>query len=72
MTESSGARARKDLVSPVEVAADRPPAPFDPPVWAQIEAVCLDMDGTVLDLRFDNYFWLEVVPSFTSDQDRKI
>ena len=62
MTKSSGARARKELVSPVEVAADRPPAPFDPPVWAQIEAVCLDMDGTVLDLRFDNYFWLEVVP----------
>jgi len=24
--------------------------------------VCLDMDGTVLDLRFDNLFWLEVLP----------
>jgi HAD superfamily hydrolase (TIGR01509 family) len=24
--------------------------------------VLLDMDGTLLDLRFDNYFWLEVLP----------
>ena len=24
--------------------------------------MCLDMDGTVLDLRFDNLFWLEVLP----------
>jgi putative hydrolase of the HAD superfamily len=25
--------------------------------------VLLDMDGTLLDLRFDNYFWLELVPA---------
>ena len=24
--------------------------------------MCLDMDGTVLDLRFDNLFWLEILP----------
>ena len=24
--------------------------------------VLLDMDGTLLDLRFDNYFWLELLP----------
>jgi HAD superfamily hydrolase (TIGR01509 family) len=30
--------------------------------WAEVETVCLDMDGTVLDLRFDNLFWLEVLP----------
>jgi putative hydrolase of the HAD superfamily len=45
----------------MNAAADRP-APFEPPDWSRIETVCLDMDGTVLDLRFDNYFWLEVVP----------
>ena len=33
-----------------------------PPDWARIETVCLDMDGTVLDLRFDNLFWLEALP----------
>jgi putative hydrolase of the HAD superfamily len=30
--------------------------------WAQIDTVLLDMDGTLLDLHFDNHFWLEHVP----------
>jgi putative hydrolase of the HAD superfamily len=30
--------------------------------WSKIETVLLDMDGTLLDLRFDNYFWQSVVP----------
>jgi putative hydrolase of the HAD superfamily len=32
------------------------------PDWDAVETVCLDMDGTVLDLRFDNLFWLEALP----------
>jgi 5'-nucleotidase len=32
------------------------------PNWADADTVLLDMDGTLLDLRFDNYFWLELVP----------
>ena len=32
--------------------------------WAEIETVLLDMDGTLLDLRFDNYFWQRVVPDY--------
>lgn len=32
------------------------------PDWANIETVLLDMDGTLLDLHFDNYFWLQHVP----------
>ena len=35
---------------------------FPPPDWSCIDVVCLDMDGTVLDLRFDNLFWLELLP----------
>lgn len=31
--------------------------------WSKIETVLLDMDGTLLDLHFDNYFWLEHVPA---------
>jgi 5'-nucleotidase len=31
--------------------------------WHAVDHVMLDMDGTVLDLAFDNYFWGEVVPS---------
>ena len=30
--------------------------------WNDIETVLLDMDGTLLDLHFDNHFWLEHVP----------
>lgn len=30
--------------------------------WSNIETVLLDMDGTLLDLHFDNYFWLEHTP----------
>lgn len=31
--------------------------------WSDIDNVLLDMDGTLLDLSFDNYFWLEYLPS---------
>jgi putative hydrolase of the HAD superfamily len=30
--------------------------------WSQVDSVLLDMDGTLLDLHFDNYFWLQYVP----------
>jgi putative hydrolase of the HAD superfamily len=30
--------------------------------WQSIDTVLLDMDGTLLDLHFDNHFWLEYVP----------
>jgi 5'-nucleotidase len=30
--------------------------------WKEIDRVFLDMDGTLLDLHFDNHFWLEHVP----------
>lgn len=31
-------------------------------VWNDIETVLLDMDGTLLDLYFDNFFWQEYLP----------
>ncbi|MDZ7621985.1 MAG: GMP/IMP nucleotidase [Candidatus Competibacteraceae bacterium] len=31
--------------------------------WSRIHTVLLDMDGTLLDLRFDNHFWRELVPA---------
>ena len=31
--------------------------------WTSIDTVLLDMDGTLLDLRFDNWFWQEHVPT---------
>lgn len=32
--------------------------------WQAIETVLFDMDGTLLDLHYDNYFWLEHLPKF--------
>ncbi len=30
--------------------------------WQSIDTILLDMDGTLLDLAFDNYFWLDLIP----------
>ena len=30
--------------------------------WRDIDTVLLDMDGTLLDLHYDNHFWLEHLP----------
>jgi putative hydrolase of the HAD superfamily len=30
--------------------------------WHEIDTVLLDMDGTLLDLHYDNHFWLEHLP----------
>lgn len=32
------------------------------PDWSRIQAVLLDMDGTLLDLHYDNHFWQVYVP----------
>jgi GMP/IMP 5'-nucleotidase len=42
----------RDVADPSDVA----------PEWSGIRTVCLDMDGTVLDLSFDNMFWLDALP----------
>lgn len=30
--------------------------------WDTVDTVLVDMDGTLLDLAFDNFFWLDLVP----------
>ena len=30
--------------------------------WDDIDTVLLDMDGTLLDLHFDNFFWMHYMP----------
>ena len=49
------------------------------PRWDVIDTVLLDMDGTLLDLQFDNFFWLQLVPerfalrhSLTLDAAREV
>jgi putative hydrolase of the HAD superfamily len=41
------------------------PPDFD---WTCIDTVLLDMDGTLLDLEFDSYFWLQHVPQTLSER----
>ncbi|MCH8498350.1 MAG: GMP/IMP nucleotidase [Marinobacter sp.] len=36
--------------------------------WPSLETVFLDMDGTLLDLHFDNYFWLHHLPRRYAEQ----
>jgi putative hydrolase of the HAD superfamily len=36
--------------------------------WGCIDTVLLDMDGTLLDLHFDNYFWTEYLPRIYADR----
>ncbi len=37
--------------------------------WSKIKTVLLDMDGTLLDLRFDNHFWRSIVPSYYAEKN---
>ncbi len=36
--------------------------------WENIDTVLLDMDGTLLDLYFDNFFWTEHLPRVYADK----
>lgn len=36
--------------------------------WDSIQTVFLDMDGTLLDLHYDNHFWLAHVPQRYAEQ----
>ncbi|WP_444996885.1 GMP/IMP nucleotidase [Aliikangiella sp. IMCC44359] len=38
--------------------------------WQSIDTVLLDMDGTILDLAFDNYFWLEFLPQKYAEKNQ--
>ena len=37
--------------------------------WKNIDTVLLDMDGTLLDLHFDSYFWLNYLPQVWADSN---
>ena len=40
------------------------------PPWAEIDTVLLDMDGTLIDLHFDNHLWNVVVPERYAEREQ--
>lgn len=38
--------------------------------WGEIDTVFLDMDGTLLDLNFDTFFWMQHVPQRYAEEHR--
>ena len=48
--------------SPMTTESDNKNISSKMPRWEEVETVLLDMDGTLLDLHFDNHFWLSHVP----------
>jgi len=38
--------------------------------WDLVDTILLDMDGTLLDLHYDNYFWGEYLPFYYSKQHK--
>ena len=42
---------------------------MQPLPWEKIDTVLLDMDGTLLDLHFDNVFWLDYMPQYYADKN---
>lgn len=38
--------------------------------WQQIETVLLDMDGTLCDLHFENYFWVNYLPEMYAQKNQ--
>ncbi len=43
---------------------------MNPLPWKDIDTVLLDMDGTILDLHFDNFFWLTYLPKVYAEIHR--
>ncbi len=39
------------------------------PIWAKIDTILLDMDGTLLDKHFDDYFWEHYVPEIFAEKN---
>lgn len=41
---------------------------MSPEQWDSVDAILLDMDGTLLDLAFDNHFWQQAIPNIYAEE----
>lgn len=56
-------------VRPMSGSAPDPTIAATPrPDWARLHTVLLDLDGTLLDLHYDNHFWGEYLPAHLARQ----
>src|SRR5579871_181333 len=55
--------ARLPTALPAAYNAAMPRCSLEKLEWAHIDTVLLDLDGTLLDLAFDNDFWLDFIPT---------
>jgi 5'-nucleotidase len=49
---------------------DKPNRQRPEPPWAEIDTVLLDLDGTLLDKHFDDYFWEQHLPRVYAEKNR--
>jgi HAD superfamily hydrolase (TIGR01509 family) len=49
------------------VPSPSPAAP--PPDWSTVDTVLLDLDGTLLDLAFDNFVWMARIPEIYAERN---
>lgn len=63
MLHDSLAHAKKNIVETAFKETEMPP-------WSEIETIMFDMDGTLLDLHFDNYFWLTFIPQHYAENHK--
>lgn len=57
----------KEITDPAAVGADKHAGAIE---LDRFDTILLDMDGTLLDLAFDNYFWRELVPRVYARKQR--
>jgi putative hydrolase of the HAD superfamily len=59
---AANALHRADRCRTIVPTAEQEPAMIASLPWSEIDTVLLDMDGTLLDLHFDNHFCLDLLP----------
>jgi putative hydrolase of the HAD superfamily len=52
-----------------DVPSLRSTANAAPPDWSTVDTVLLDLDGTLLDLAFDNFVWMARIPEIFAENN---
>jgi putative hydrolase of the HAD superfamily len=58
-----------ELPPSTDVPSLRSTANAAPPDWSTVDTVLLDLDGTLLDLAFDNFVWMARIPEIFAENN---